>query len=85
MVAQSWCGVKYQEMLTRIVIFDRRTLNGQRYVEEVLSEHVTVYAGFVGPDFIFMHDNARPHTARVVKDYLQGVQISTMEWPLAST
>jgi transposase len=31
-----------------------------------------------------MHDNARPHTARIVTDYLHDVGIDTMNWPARS-
>jgi hypothetical protein len=42
------------------------------------------FAQFAGDGFIFMHDNARPHTARIVTDYLHDVGIDTMNWPARS-
>ena len=33
---------------------------------------------------MLMHDNARPHTARVVSDFLQTADIETMAWPACS-
>ncbi|KAJ8737451.1 hypothetical protein PYW08_000046 [Mythimna loreyi] len=59
-------------------------LNCHRYVEECLEPHVMPYAHFIGNGFIFMHDNARAHTAGVVRDYLNEVDISIMEWPARS-
>lgn len=55
------------------------SLTAHRYVTEVLEEHVVPYAGFVGERFTLMHDNARAHTALVVRDYLQEVGISVMQ------
>jgi hypothetical protein len=40
---------------------------------------VRPYAGAVGDGFILMDDNARPHRARVVTDYLENETIERME------
>lgn len=37
-----------------------------------------------GDDAIFMHDNSRPHTARVAQDYLNDVGMHPMMWPARS-
>lgn len=60
------------------------SLNADRYIRQCLETHVMPYAEFVGPNFIFMHDNARPHTAGIVRNYLQDVGITVMEWPSRS-
>jgi transposase len=31
-----------------------------------------------------MHDNARPHTARIVQEYLRETKTPVMEWPARS-
>lgn len=33
---------------------------------------------------MFMHDNARPHTARCVNSYLSDVRITRLDWPARS-
>ncbi len=38
--------------------------------DEVLDPVVRPFAGALGKDFVLMHDNVRPHTARVVQAYL---------------
>ena len=38
-------------------------------------------AEFVGPDDIFMHDNAPVHTARIVRQLLDEMGIEVMPWP----
>lgn len=61
-----------------------RGLTSQRYIEEVLQEHVVPYGGFIGENFLYMHDNARPHTAAIVRQYLEEVNVPVMEWPARS-
>lgn len=78
-----WGGISC-EGRTDLVIVDNR-LNATRYVENILQEHVQPYSGFIGEEeFLLMHDNARPHVARCVQDYLQEVGIHKLEWPARS-
>lgn len=49
-----------------------------------LQEHVVQFSSFVGENFLLVHDNAKPHTAVVVRQYLQEVSICVMEWPARS-
>ena len=60
---------------------DRRSrrLTSQRYFEEVLEDYVVLFAGF-NVDFLFMQDNVRPHTAGILYQYLQEVDMPVMEW-----
>lgn len=78
-----WAGISY-DARTELVFIDRGTLTAQRYIEEILEEHVVVFAQFIGNEFVFMHDNARPHTARIVAQYLEEVGINVMRWPARS-
>lgn len=59
-------------------------LTAQKYVENILLDYVVPYAGYIGEDFLLMHDNARCHTASVTRQFLQEVQIETMMWPALS-
>ena len=78
-----WGGISL-EGRTELVFVGGCSLTSARYVEEILLEHVLPYAEFVGENFMLMHDNARPHTARVVSDFLQTADIETMAWPACS-
>lgn len=78
-----WGGISF-DAKTELVFIDGGTLTAQRYIDEILEEHVAVFAQFIGNNFIFMHDNARPHTARIVDNYLQEVGINAMRWPARS-
>ncbi|GFU92086.1 transposable element Tcb2 transposase [Trichonephila clavipes] len=66
---------------TELHIFDRGSVNGDRYCEEVLLSHVRLFRGDIGPDFIFMDDNARPHRTLAVEALLESEDITRMDWP----
>jgi hypothetical protein len=53
-------------LVTELVVLDRGNLNAHRYSTNILEPVVVPYAPFVGQDFIYMHDNGRPHIAKVI-------------------
>ncbi|CDQ72020.1 unnamed protein product [Oncorhynchus mykiss] len=55
-----------------------------RYRDEILRPLVRPYAGAVGPGFLLMQDNARPHVAGVCQQFLQEEGIDAMDWPARS-
>ncbi|GFS93083.1 transposable element Tcb1 transposase [Trichonephila clavipes] len=55
------------------------------YRDEVLEPIVRLYAAAVGPTFVLMDDNACPHTAIIVDDYLESEGIARMAWPAYSS
>ncbi|KAI3362460.1 hypothetical protein L3Q82_012748 [Scortum barcoo] len=62
----------------------RGSLNAIRYRDEILRPLVRPYAGAVGPGFLLMQDNARPHVAGVCQQFLQDEGIDAMDWPARS-
>ncbi|KAI3353973.1 hypothetical protein L3Q82_018463 [Scortum barcoo] len=52
--------------------------------DEILRPLVRPYAGAVGPGFLLMQDNARPHVAGVCQQFLQDEGIDAMDWPARS-
>ncbi|GFW64961.1 DDE_3 domain-containing protein [Trichonephila clavipes] len=79
----SWCNglgaIAYDSWSSLIVM--RGTLKSQRYVDDILRPHVGPFLNGL-PGAIFLHDNARPHTARVAQDFLSHFQ--TLPWPARS-
>ncbi|GFS78441.1 transposable element Tcb2 transposase [Trichonephila clavipes] len=69
---------------TELHIFDRGSVIGDRYCEEVLLPHVRLFRGVIGPDFIFMDDNARLHRTLAVEELLESEDITRMDWPAYS-
>lgn len=78
-----WGGISW-EARTELVVVRGRGLTSTRYIEEILQDQVMPYMPFIGPQALFMQDNARPHKARCVMDYLNTVHIHSIEWPARS-
>lgn len=78
-----WGGISLTSR-TDLVVLNNGNLNAERYILDILEQHVVPYAPYIGPDFLLMQDNARPHTAQVVQNYLTEVEINVMEWPARS-
>ncbi|GFX70330.1 transposable element Tcb2 transposase [Trichonephila clavipes] len=78
-----WGGIMLNGR-TELHIFDRVSVIGDRYCEEVLLSHVRLFRGAIGPDFIFMDDNARPHRTLTVEEPLEREDIARMDWPAYS-
>lgn len=49
-----WGGISY-EARTNFVVFDRRSVNVQRCVEEVLEDHVIPFVPFISDNFRLIH------------------------------
>lgn len=79
----AWGGISF-DARTELVFIENGTLNAHRYLQQVLEDHVVPFMATLGDDATFMHDNARPHTARVVTEYLDEVQITRFDWPARS-
>lgn len=85
-----WCAISMEARTDPVFIRrgDRRHgrggLTGARYIEEILADNVVPYVDYIGDEFIFMHDNAKPHTARIVQNYITEVGFRVMEWPACS-
>ena len=59
-------------------------MNAQVYKDDNLDAFVRLHAGGKGDAFLLQDDNARPHRAGIVDDYLQQKKIMLMEWPARS-
>ncbi|GFV66945.1 transposable element Tcb1 transposase [Trichonephila clavipes] len=66
-----WCGqgvsLGYH---TDLHIFKRGSVTAVRYRDDVLEPIVRLYAAVVGSTFVLIDNNARPHGADIVDDYL---------------
>ncbi|GFX67593.1 transposable element Tcb2 transposase [Trichonephila clavipes] len=78
-----WGGIMLNGR-TELHIFDRRSVIGDSYCEEVLLPHLRLFRGVIGRDFIFMEDNARPHQTLAVEELLENEDITRMDWPAYS-
>ena len=77
-----WGGINHQGKTDLVVI--RGNLNAQGYINDVLRPVVVPFINTQNGPVIFQQDNARPHTARVTTQFLQGNNINVMQWPSMS-
>ncbi|GFW56872.1 transposable element Tcb1 transposase [Trichonephila clavipes] len=47
------------------------TITGHVSRDVILEQHVRLFRGAMGAEFLFMDDNARPHRANIVDECLQ--------------
>ncbi|GFX30352.1 transposable element Tcb1 transposase [Trichonephila clavipes] len=78
-----WAGISLG-LRTDLHIFKRGSVTAVRYRDGVLESIVRLYAAAVGPTFVLMDDNARPHRADIVDDYLESEGIARIAWPAYS-
>ena len=78
-----WGDISYDGS-TDLYVIRNGSLTCIRYRDEILAPIVRLYAGAIGDDFILMDDNATPHRARIVNEYLQQESIERMDWPAKS-
>lgn len=75
-----WGGIKFNGKTE--LVFIERTLNAQSYINLCLLPAVVPFADNYGlHDFVLIDDNARPHRAATVADFLQEHHITRMDWP----
>ncbi|GFW29230.1 transposable element Tcb2 transposase [Trichonephila clavipes] len=60
------------------------TMTGHIYRDVILEQHVRLFRGAMGAEFLFMEDNARPHRTNIVDECLQSENFNRMDWPAYS-
>ena len=76
-----WAGIDLEEK-TNLIILEGNITNAA-YVDQVINaEIVPLFTR--RPHLTLMHDNARPHTARMTTDHLTNLGIPVLPWPAKS-
>jgi hypothetical protein len=75
-----WGAISVQ-VRTELVSLRGARLTDVRYITGILDPQVIPYGPFIGTNFVYMHDNTRPHVARVIQEYLRETVTPVMEWP----
>ncbi|GFT65097.1 transposable element Tcb1 transposase [Trichonephila clavipes] len=60
---------------TDLHIFKRGYVTAVQYQDKVLEPVVRFHAAAIGPTFVLMDDNARPHRADILDDYLEAKRL----------
>ncbi|GFW32609.1 transposable element Tcb1 transposase [Trichonephila clavipes] len=55
-------------------------MTGHVYRDVILEQHVQLFRGAMGAEFLFMDDNSRPHHANILDECLQSEDITRMYW-----
>jgi hypothetical protein len=79
-----WSAISVQGR-TELVCLRGARMTAVRYITDILDPHVIPYGLFIGQNFVYMHDNARPHTVRIVQEYLRETETPVMKWPARSS
>ena len=77
-----WAGISYHYR-TPLVVIDGN-LTARRYIDEVLEPHVIPFLQQHPRVTVFQQDNARAHSARLTRAYLEENNVDLMEWPAYS-
>ncbi|GFW92418.1 transposable element Tcb1 transposase [Trichonephila clavipes] len=57
------------------------TMTGHICRDVILEQHVRLFRGAMGAEFLYMDDSARPHRANIVDEWLQSDDITRIDWP----
>ncbi|GFS51751.1 transposable element Tcb2 transposase [Trichonephila clavipes] len=60
------------------------TMTGHIYRDVILKQHVRLFRGAMGAEFLFMDENARRQRANIVDECLLSENITRMGWPAYS-
>lgn len=77
-----WAGIRLGGRTDLVWI--QGNMTALKYRDEVLEPVILPHRQQMGQNFQLMHDNARPHTARIVTSWLQQHDIQALDWPAQS-
>ena len=76
-----WGGIIGRRKTNLIVVQGNR--NAQGYINQILQPEAVYFLQRHGPA-ILMHDNARPHVARICRQFLNKNNVNVVPWPAVS-
>jgi ABC-type cobalamin/Fe3+-siderophores transport system ATPase subunit len=59
-------------------------INAQTYINNVIAVEALPFIQLRGQNVTFMHDNARPHTAAITRQFLATNSVNILDWPANS-
>ena len=76
------CGGIMGRRKTNVIVV-QGNLNAQGYINQILQPEAVPFLQRHGPA-ILMHDNARPHVARICRQFLNRNNVNVLPWPAKS-
>lgn len=61
-----------------LVLINTETTNDHRYIEKIYQDHLVPIAPFIGDNFVIIHDNAKPHIAKIFTEQ-NGLDLNSIE------
>ena len=59
-------------------------INAQTYINDVLAVEALPFIQLHGPNATLMHDNARPHSAVITRQFFTTNNVNILDWPANS-
>jgi len=78
-----WGGIMRNGRTELVVLVDG-SMNAERYRDRCLRDVMVLFAENYGDGFMLVDDNARPHRARNIAEFLRVENIERREWPARS-
>ena len=78
-VVSVWGGIMGGNK-TRLIVINGN-INAQTYINDVLAVEAIPFIQFHSPNVTFMHDNARPHSAAITRQFLATNNVHVLDWP----
>lgn len=79
-----WGGISLNRRTPLHIFPIRQSMTARIYIDDILQQYVRPFAELHGQNLVLMHDNARPHVAHIVRDFLETAGITTLQWPAQS-
>ena len=68
------------DIKTCLIVF-KGNINAQSYINDVLDVEALPFIQFHGPNVTFMHDNDRPQSAAITRQFLGTNNVNVLDWP----
>ena len=65
---------------TRLIVINGN-IDAQIYINDVLAVEAPPFIHFHGPNVTLMHDNTRPHSAAITRQFLATSNVNVLDWP----
>ncbi|GFX11341.1 transposable element Tcb1 transposase [Trichonephila clavipes] len=76
---QQWSCVMFSDKSRTDLHVQSVTTTGHIYRDVILEQHVRLFRGAMGAEFLFMDDNTRPHRANIVDECFLSEDITRMD------
>ena len=68
---------------TRLIVI-HGNINAQTYIYDILAVEALPFIQLHGPNATLMHDNTRPHSAAITRQFLATNNVNVLDWPANS-